>query len=357
MKEILERLDLLNGRAIHDGVPTNAFDIEKMKLLLETLCIDSGVEIRLYTFLAGAVCSGSRLTHAITESKSGRQAFSGKVFIDCTGDGDLAARAGCGFDMGHPETGAMQPMTLLALVAGIDPEAVRPFFRYAGETPKVEVCQRLRKEMERGGHSSSHAMPGLFWICEDLFGLAANHEYGVRGTDTVDLTHATLDARKEIHSLVNALRGLGGVWGRLHLVATASQIGVREGRRIHGQYMITIDDMTKGVRHPDAVCTVTFPIDVHATDPATGKTFLNDPSSLQKIQPYDIPLRALIARDVDGLMMAGRCISGDFLAHASYRVTGNAVAMGEAAGRVAARTASGGCLPNEEILTQERSCI
>jgi hypothetical protein len=137
-------------------------------------------------------------------------------------------------------------MSLLALVAGIEPEAVRPFFRYAGEAPKVKVCGRLLKEMERAGHSPSHAMPGLCWIREDLFGLTANHEYGVRGTDAQDLTRATLNARREVHGLVDGLRGLGGVWSRLYLVVTAAQIGVREGRRIHGRHGVTLDEMVRG---------------------------------------------------------------------------------------------------------------
>ena len=88
------------------------------------------------------------------------------------------------------------------------------------------------------------------------------------------------------------------------------------------------------------MCTVNFPVDVHATSQAHGAGYGNEGV---RSRPYDIPLRALIARDVDNLLMAGRCISGDFLAHASYRVTGNAVPLGEAAGRLAARAALARC--------------
>jgi len=187
-------------------------------------------------------------------------------------------------------------------------------------------------------------MPTLFWIRDDLFFLMANHEYGFLGTNAEDLTEATLRARVELHRLVDGLRGLGGVWSRLHLVATGAHIGVREGRRVHGRYAVTVDDIAIGRRHPDAVCRVTFGIDVHSTDKSKGNAVETHPI---RFQPYDIPLRALIARDVDGLMMAGRCISGDFLAHSSYRVTGNAVSMGEAAGKVAASAALTGRLPHE----------
>jgi len=90
------------------------------------------------------------------------------------------------------------------------------------------------------------------------------------------------------------------------------------------------------------VCRVTFSFDVHSTDPTKSKSI---EERREKAKPYDIPLRALIAKDVDGLLMAGRCISGDFLAHSSYRVTGNAVAMGEAAGKVAAYSCKNNKLP------------
>jgi hypothetical protein len=169
--------------------------------------------------------------------------------------------------------------------------------------------------------------------------LMANHEYGVKGVNVRDLTAATLRARRELHHLINGLRRLGDPWSCLRLLATGAQIGVREGRRIHGRYTVTVDDMVAGRQHPDAVCRVAFGIDVHSTNPSAGKGIETNPV---RTLPYDIPLRALQAREVNGLWLAGRCISGDFLAHSSYRVTGNAVAMGEAAGKAAATAALGG---------------
>ncbi|MFW5783499.1 MAG: FAD-dependent oxidoreductase, partial [Spirochaetota bacterium] len=117
--------------------------------------------------------------------------------------------------------------------------------------------------------------------------------------------------------------------------------------RIHGRYRMTVDDLIAGARFDDAVCRVRFNVDIHATRRAVrDRSSQNSPRGV-KIHPYDIPIRALIAKDVDGLMMAGRCISGDWFAHASYRVTGEAVSMGEAAGAAAAVSAEQKRLPHD----------
>jgi hypothetical protein len=199
-------------------------------------------------------------------------------------------------------------------------------------------------EFRRADLTSSYGKPTIFVIREDLYAWMINHEYGASALDAQSITDATLRARDELHRLVGGLRGLGGVWSNIHIVATAEQIGVREGRRIHGRYTLTTDELVSGARFNDAVCRASFPIDVHSTNRHTSTAV--EPSTLRS-QPYDIPLRSLIARDVDGLLMAGRCISGDFIAHSSYRVTGNAVPMGEAAGVCAAVAARDHCLPHE----------
>jgi len=351
MQEIWDRLVKRGSRAFtRSGKATNAYDPEVMKLVLEEMCAEAKVQIQLHTRVCAAASkAGPRLTHVVTESKSGREAFAGKVFVDCTGDGDVAARAGCGFDLGHPETGRTQPFSLMALIAGVTPEQIAAFFRDDDAQAWASPKDKLRAEMEKGGHSPSYAKPTIFRLRDDLFALMANHEYGVKGTDARDVTAATLRAARELHALVDGLRSLGGNGKNVHIVATAEQIGVREGRRIHGLYTVTADDLREGRSHPDAVCRATFGIDVHATDPKQEKGI---EKAAFRAKPYDIPLRALIAKDVQGLMMAGRCISGDFIAHSSYRVTGNAVAMGEAAGKTAALAATSGRLPQDVSIAE-----
>jgi hypothetical protein len=359
MQQITDRIQ--QRAKIVGGTPWNGkgslpYDAEQLKLILEQMCLEAGVRIRLHTRVVAAVLdNGQRLTHCVSESKSGREAFAAKSFIDCTGDGDLAALAGCGFDLGRPEeglgaagadrAGETQPFSLMMLITGIDPDATEQFRERAGRS-WAEPKQALFAEFQKAGLESSYGAPTIFKIHDDLYAWMINHEYGHSGIDAEQVTAATLHARGELHRLVDGLRSLGDPWKTLKIVATGAQIGVREGRRIHGRYRVCLNDMLQGVRHEDAVCRVTFGIDVHSTN-VKHSTAIESKPVKQRTQPYDIPLRALLAKDADGLLMAGRCISGDFLAHSSYRVTGNAVAMGEAAGIAAALAAKQQCLPHE----------
>lgn len=342
MSEITDRLDALGARRTRvEGGRNFAYDVEEMKLLLEEMCAEADVDVRMHTrVVAAARNTDNRLSVVVTESKSGREAWAADVFVDTTGDGDLAAVAGCSFDMGSPETGDVQPMSLMALLTGLRFEQIEPYVGGALREPK----QRFAALMEDAGVSPSYGHPTLFRVRDDLFALMANHQYGMRCDDAEALTSATIRGRREIHAQVEALRQLGEPWRNVRVVSTGAQIGVREGRRIHGLYEITGKDLLEGARFKDAVCRVTMGIDVHSTDPDKTKIVESKP---HRSQPYDIPLRSLIARDVDGLMMAGRCISGDFIAHSSYRVTGNAVAMGQAVGVTSALATKSGCLPQE----------
>ncbi len=321
-----------------------SFDPEIMKLLLEDLCLEAGVEIIFHSRVVAAVKDNyQRLSHVVTESKSGREAWKGNVFIDTTGDGDLAALSGCGFDMGREGDSALQPFSLLALISGVTFDEISEFSRWAGDKGSASK-KRLFEAIKNGGLVPSYMSPSIHPIRNDLFKLMVNHQYGFSPLNSREVTKATLQARKEINDIVNALKSTGGVWKNLKLIATAEQIGIREARRIHGLYTVTKEDLIKGARFEDAVCRVTFGVDVHSVSKKDEESRGAYNQSV-KSKDYDIPLRSLIAKDVGGLMMAGRCISGDFIAHSSYRVTGNAVSMGQAAGRTAAYASKQNILP------------
>jgi hypothetical protein len=342
--EIMSRIKERKTGYVNQPGYSFAYDPEAMKLLLEQMCAEAGVNLQLHTrVVAAARDKQSRLRYAVTESKSGRQAWAGKIFIDTTGDGDLAAQAGCGFDLGRPRDGKTQPMSMMAILTGVQFGKIRQFVRGTEKDSSIPKLKFLA-ELRRAGVDPSYSKPTLFRIYEDLFCLAANHEYGVLPTDAAALTEATIRARAEINTMVDALRKTGGAWQGLRLVATNEHIGIREGRRIHGLYRVCVEGLKKGLEHKDSVCRVYFGVDVHSVSRSEGKGITR---TGVRSRAYDIPLRALIASDVDGLMMAGRCISGDFIAHSSYRVTGNAVAMGQAAGVAAAIAAKTDRLPQD----------
>ncbi len=341
MAELLREF-AARGSAVARQTGGSVYDPEIAKLVLEELCLAAGVKIRLHTRLVGAVTDSQRRVVAVlTESKSGREAWQAERFVDCSGDGDLAAHAGCRFEVGVGAACGCQPMSMLALLTGIDAREVEPFIRETGSQAK----SRLLKLMEDHGIKPSYRAPTLRHLHSNIFSLMTNHEYGISAFDADAITEATLRARREIHTIVNGLRELGGAWRNLAVVATAEQLGVREGRRIRGRYVITARDLAQGLKHDEAVCTAKFPIDVHALT-AQGNQEIDQHFKQGGMRPYDIPYPALVAADVDGLLMAGRCISGDFIAHSSYRVTGNSVPMGEAAGLAAAVSIRQGVLPH-----------
>lgn len=340
----------LDERSVRAVVNPSMFTYhpEDMRRLLEDLCETAGVQTLLHTRVVAAYRQGRRLATVVTESKSGRLAWRAPVFVDCSGDGDLGAQAGCGWDFGRDDAeGTWQPLTLNALVVVKDAAALADCISfYQGRDAHLPAVGSFGREIHRAGAETSYGHPTLFQARGNLLTLMINHEYGVKPFDAAQVTAATIQARAEVHRVAAALRGLGGRWEGFQVVATAEQIGVRDGRRLHGLYTVRRDDLVAGARHADAVARVTFPVDIHA---ATRERNQAEPISHGnlRMKPYDIPLRALIARDVDGLLMAGRCISGDFTAHASYRVTGNAVAMGEAAGAAAALAARQGRLAQD----------
>ncbi len=344
MAELLAELDRRStGHSIGGSW---VYDPEAMKLLLEDLLLEAGVRIRLHTRVVAAANDGDkRLKVVVTESKSGREAWTADTFIDCSGDGDLAAQAGCEFEMGRPRDGAMQPMTMMGMITGVRTADIAPFVRGTREFQKFgNPKKNLLEEMRKAGVSPSYEGPTIFEVRDGFYAIMTNHQYRSSAIDANDVSEATLQGRREVNHLLAALKKTGGVWKDLQLVTTAEQIGTREARRIRGKYYVTGKDLETGARFDDGICRVKFGIDVHSVDPSKNKAIEGKP---HPSRPYDIPLRALIARDVSGLMMAGRCISGDFIAHSSYRVTGDAVTMGEAAGVASALAKASKTLPGD----------
>jgi hypothetical protein len=214
---------------------------------------------------------------------------------------------------------------MLALVSGV-PEAFRQMQTYAAKKEFNEFLGTL-------GIVPSNKAPTIIELpLAGLCILSVNHQFNIHSDNIFDITQATMEARKEINTIVRLLRERAG-WSELRLVTTPDHIGLREGRRIVGNYMVGLGDITSGQTFEDGVCLVKFKVDIHAMEPGQSHGY-GDHGIVTK--PYQIPYRSLVASELDNLGLAGRCISGDFFSHASYRVTANAVATGEAIGYAAA---------------------
>lgn len=349
-REILARLGKFRAyrtRSPETNFHSFIYEPEYMKVVCESLLAEAGVRVRTGTGVAAVSKDGRRVRAVVTESKSGREAWIAKNFIDCTGDGDLAALAGCGFDTGAADKGD-QPASMIAVFTIPDDSGILKFvanehtnYDSMGEqlfNSKVE----LGKELGRMNLHPSYGHPTIFRMNKNLFILMANHEYDVPVDDADKIGAATMRARREIVELAEALAmdswnqpGHKGPWAGLRIVATADQIYHRRARRIHGRYTMKVEDCFEGATFDDAVATCRFGIDVHAVSKEMNKVSPAGSPFKKESKPYQIPLRACQAADLDNLYMAGRCISGDFFTQASYRITGTAVEMGYNVGKAA----------------------
>ena len=314
----------LAERGAWGGLWDIAFDPVEMELLLDELVLGAGVDALLYTRAVAPVVEGGAVVGAFLENKSGASAVLADRVIDCTGDADLAAAAGVPFDIGAPENGAAQPMTLMFRIAGVRDDYPRD------DTTAwfAEILRKLGRERTLSG--IPFARPAIIRIPGghgDAL-LQWTHVYSVSGTDAEQKSAATFEARRQVRAAQAFLREARDVLGDVRITALPSVIGVRESRRIHGEATVTDDDVREGRRHSDDVCTVLFNSDIHNTGDS-GQTCIRHDG-------FGIPFGALVPVGIRRLLVAGRPISGSFLAHAAYRVTGNCLATGEAAGRAAA---------------------
>lgn len=324
-KELVDRLDRENGYLLTGYKQEFTHDSETMKIVLEQMCEEAGIDILLHTKVVEAVVSDKRIQAVVTEGHSGRRAWKARTYIDATGNGELAYRAGCAYETGHPQSGKTQPASMLAIISGA-PES-------QANTSIPSMHQELRAFLRTVDIEPSYQSPCIFKLPNrDFSFLMMNHQYSVRCDSTGDITEATIQGRRELFEAVKKLRKAPG-WEKVHLVSTSSHIGIREGKRIKGMYKLNADDLIEGRKYEDGICSVHFQVDVHSLE-AKEKIGYFDGGIVSK--PYQIPFRSLVAEEIRNLGLAGRCVSGDFWAHASYRVTGNSVPMGEAIGYGAA---------------------
>jgi hypothetical protein len=321
---------------------TVPFDPEVFKAVALELLDEAGVRFLLHSFASSTVGDGAP-EGVVFETKSGPLVIYADAIVDCTGDGDVAAAAGAEYRVGREEDGLVQPMTLMFRMVEFErPEFARYVRDNPGEWRGVLGLWSLIEEASRAGD--------LDLPREDILLFATPHERelsvnstrigGVLGTEVWDLTRAESESRRQMRQIVAFLKKYVPGFADAYLAQSGVQVGVRETRRIMGDYVLTGADVVSARRFDDVIARGAYPIDIH--NPSGKGTVLK---RLPPGEAYDIPLRCLLPRGVERLLVAGRCISGTHEAHSSYRVTPIAMATGQAAGACAALAASNRTTP------------
>lgn len=315
---------------------------EKLKTVMLEMLEEAGAELMLYTTASDVIMQGSELKGVIVESKSGREVILADVTVDATGDGDIAYKAGVPYQKGRETDGKMQPMTLMFKVGGVDTEkAVFP----GGfeETFQLEQgdLQTLGKQNIAfpAGHVLLYrtTLPGVV-TCN------MTNCLDVDGTDSRDLTKATLVCRRQIPEIIAFLQKFVPGFQNCFLISSASYIGVRETRHFAGEKTITEQDILEAKIYDDWVVTKAhFNFDVHNMS-GNGLDKTGVQVKFPQSRGYTIPYGCMVPKRVDGLLLAGRNISGTHLAHSNYRVMPICTNIGQAAGIAAAL-----CLRNGEM--------
>lgn len=306
-------------------------DIENYKYLLDSMAKEAGLELLYYSQFADVIAKENKIEGIVVTSKSGRHVIMAKTFIDCTGDADMAFRAGCPVQIGRPEDGKMQPVTLMYRVGGVDANKI---WRYREEQDAVleEFC---KKAVEKGLMGPWQSKLMGFWWNEnrpDHMNVNFSHMH-YDGTSVFDLTKAAIEGRQQVQEAVHAMRELIPGFENSFLIDTASYIGVRETRRIQGEFILTVDDLKSQKIFDDSIGLGGAFIDIHnvegpGMDKKAGFVFPEGGY-------YSIPYRTLVPQGIDNLLVAGRCHSSTHEAAGSTRWMTQCMIMGEAAGMAA----------------------
>jgi hypothetical protein len=351
-EELIERLKEVRGTTGHlfttrgHLYSVTFVDPEWVKIIAEEMLLEAGVDLLLHSFVFGANTEEGQLKTIEVANKAGRQVISADCFIDATGDGDVAAFAGVPFEKGRASDGLMQAMTLVFRLVGTDLETLgerwteAPVFGKPVDSDKVcnlHVSGRMSEwdhvlqDMDLFKHKGHNLWAGTLRTGELTY-VNTTRISELDATDPRQLTQAEVEGRRQLKKLVAFFEEHVPGFERAYLASIAPQIGIRETRRIVGEYVLTAEDVLRGVKFEDRVAKNGYCIDIH--DPK-GKAW-----DVQFIQSedatYDIPYRCLLPKGLDGLLVAGRCISATHEALGSVRIMPCCMALGQAAGTAAA---------------------
>jgi len=341
-QEMLDGMKALGGYGGRGA--GHAFDPEVFKLAADQMCQQAGAQVRLHTLLTGVQVEGRRITSITTESKSGAEKWSAQVWVDCTGDADLAFRAGVPCDEGREGDHLSQPMTLNFRMAGV---------KIARMPSRAEINRRFDKATAEGRVRCPRE--NVLWFHTTRPGVVhfnTTRVTGKSGVSADDLTEAEVEARRQAHELARFLVSDVPGFEKAYLQQSGVQIGVRESRRIRGEYTLTGDDVVQARKFPDGIARCNYPIDIHS--PTGAGTLIRE---VPEGDWYEIPYRCLLPVGIDNLLVAGRCVSATHEGQSSLRVMAQCFAMGQAAGTAAAMAVERGCAPRDLAPEELRTAL
>ncbi len=302
-----------------------------LKIVWETLAQKAGVRLLYHTFVVDVLRDGDRLTGVVGAGKDGLVKLEADVVIDASGDADVAAAAGVPFE--GNENGAAQALTTTFRVGNVDTTR-------ASQINEAELTRLMEAAVASGKYDLPRKGGGVY--ISPLPGVVSTNLVRITGldaTDSLQLTQAEIEGRRQALVYFHFLRDCVPGYENAFLAGLSTQIGIRESRRILGEYHLTRQDVLAGRRFDDGIGLGGWPMEDHRSGDSTHLEFLGAGRT------YAIPFRCLLPQNVEGLLVAGRCLSADHAAHASVRVMGQCMVMGQAAGTAAALAVRSTCSP------------
>ena len=327
----------------HDHV--TPFEAEGLKLVLDEMLEEAGVEILYHTAFLEPVLDGHTVTGIKVASKSGIEVLEAKVVIDATGDGDVAARAGVPFEMGNEKLGLIQPATMFFHVSHVDSDAVEAdvqanlhnFYRKDGVNYR-SLHWRVTEARENGDWTLDRVSIGLFRMPKkDEWCVNTSRIMRVDSTDNRSLTAAEIEGRRQADEILRFFQKYVPGCENARIKSTAAHVGIRESRHIRGEYRLTADDLLTAKVPKDSVFIAANSVDVHGRFGPKSNEYVPISGDY-----YGVPYRSLVPIGIDGLLLAGRCVSADSTAAGAIRVMPPCMAMGQAAGTAAALSIQNG---------------
>ena len=362
-EEWFNRMGEYGGKSMAGSLRT--FDPSCARLAAEDLCIEAGVRLLYHHRVAHVQTSGKQITGIVLHSKSGLTVAKAKQYIDSTGDGDLAALAGCEFKYGSEDTGFAQPMTMcfkLKLSESARPEGADDSDLHTLMRKQGDLIQAVYKKAQADGRIECPRENVLMFrgVDGDIVHFNTTRVIKHNSTNGQQLSEAEVLARKQIRQLVAVLRDEVPCFKDCTIYSIATQIGIRESRRIMGRQFVTVEEYMEGKTYPDGIARVTYPIDIHNPN-GTGTVLLHFPKEAW----MEVPFGCLVAKDIDNLGIGARCISLDHAVHSAVRVMPPVVSIGQAIGAAAAMAIKAGknicevdgMVVKEELIKQGRNLV